>query len=339
IARGKYLATLGDCAACHTADGGQPLAGGRPLETPFGPLYSTNITPDPQTGIGKYSFAQFDRALRYGMAADGHNLYPAMPYPSFARIAPEDMRDLYAYMMKGVQPVAQTNKPSGMYWPFSMRFTLTGWRKFFGNLQPFTSDPAHDAAWNRGAYIVQGLGHCGACHTPRGLAFQEKSMGAGGNYLAGAVVENWQAPDLRHIWAAGGIATALKTGRNPYATLTGNMVDEVEHSSQYWTNDDLAAVGHYFEGLSGGTNTGFVAVKIPDNLYTSRGGLGYVQFCSSCHRKDGAGISGIFPPLAQNPAVTSAGAATLIHIVLTGAHSAKTADAPHVFTMPALSQL
>jgi len=188
IARGEYIARLGDCVACHTAPGGQPMAGGLELKTPFGALYSTNITPDARTGIGNYSFEQFDRAVRRGVAADGHNLYSAMPYPSYARIAEEDMHALYAYLTKGLAPVEKENRPSAMKWPFSMRWGLSLWNWAFFDGKPFQPDPARDAAWNRGAYLVQGLGHCGACHTPRGFAFQEQSIshegGNGRSYLA-----------------------------------------------------------------------------------------------------------------------------------------------------------
>ena len=151
VERGRYLARAGDCVACHTADKGVEMAGGRSLETPFGKLYSTNITPDRETGIGKYSFEQFDRAMRKGVAADGHNLYPAMPYPSYARLTAEDMRALYAYLMQGLAPVKQANKPSDMRWPFNMRWGLSLWNWAFLDATPFTPDAKKDAVWNRGA--------------------------------------------------------------------------------------------------------------------------------------------------------------------------------------------
>lgn len=218
IQRGEYLARLGDCVACHTAERGQPMAGGRALQTPFGTLYSTNITPDRTTGIGQYSFAQFDRAMRQGVAADGHNLYPAMPYPSYAKMTADDMQALYAYLMQGLKPVSQVNKPTDMRWPFSLRWGLSLWNWAFLDATPFTPDPKQDPVWNRGAYLVQGLGHCGACHTPRGIGFQEKAMtelgGKGKYFLAGETVESWRALSLRGLWTVDDTALFLKTGQN-----------------------------------------------------------------------------------------------------------------------------
>ena len=179
VRRGEYLAHLGDCIACHTAEGGKSMAGGMEFNTPFGNVHSTNITPDVNTGIGNYSFDQFDRAMRKGVAEDGHNLYPAMPYPSFVKISADDMKALYAYVMHGVEPVSQANKENSMQWPFSMRFGLKFWNMAFLDETPFKPDTAKSSQWNRGAYLVQGLGHCGSCHTPRGLAMQEKTMSPG----------------------------------------------------------------------------------------------------------------------------------------------------------------
>ncbi|VFT32057.1 putative cytochrome c [Pseudomonas aeruginosa] len=175
IEKGRYVAQLGDCIACHTGPQGAPMAGGLELKTPMGTIYSTNITPDRETGIGRYSFEEFDRAMRKGVTAEGVNLYPAMPYPSYAKISEEDMRALYAYLMHGVQPVTQANTPSAMSWPFNQRWGLSLWNWAFLDDAPFTPSSDADPVINRGAYLVQGLGHCGACHTPRGIAFQEKS--------------------------------------------------------------------------------------------------------------------------------------------------------------------
>ena len=174
IKRGEYIAQLGDCVACHTATGGAIMAGGREVATPMGTIYSTNITPDVETGIGKYTFAQFDRVMRSGVAADGHNLYPAMPYPSYAKTSEDDMRALYAYLLQGLPAVKSPNKPADMSFPFNLRFGLKLWNMMFLGSTPFTPNASKDAVWNRGAYLVESLGHCGACHTPRGIAFQER---------------------------------------------------------------------------------------------------------------------------------------------------------------------
>jgi len=375
VERGRYVARLGDCVACHTGnDKSKPLAGGLPLETPFGTLHSTNITPDPKTGIGRYSFDQFDRAMRKGVAADGHNLYPAMPYPSYARIAPDDMRALFAYLMHGVKPVEQANRPLRMSFPFNQRWGLSVWNWMFLDNKPFQTNATQSAQWNRGAYIVQGLGHCGACHTPRGVGFQEKAMSDAGNtgkhFLAGETVEGWRALSLRNLWTPDDTAQMLKTGRNNHGTVSGNMVDVVQHSTQYMADDDLQAIGVYLKSLpatkydkpmqvakgpasvvapavaptSAHAGAGFASAAaaestVPADIYTSRGGLGYLQFCTDCHRSDGAGVTNVFPPLAGNPVLRSEDPSTLLHITLTGWRSAQTVSNARVLTMPAFARL
>lgn len=290
IERGKYAAQLGDCVACHTASKGSAMAGGRELKTPLGTVYSTNITPDAQTGIGNYSFAQFERAMRKGVAADGHHLYPAMPYPSYARISGDDMHALYAFLMNGVAPVSQPNKPAEMRWPFSMRWGLSFWNWAFLNDAAFKPEAGRDAVWNRGAYLVQGLGHCGSCHTPRGIAFQEKAMSdAGSNgkyYLAGETVEAWRALSLRNLWTVEDTALLLKTGQNRFATVSGNMVEVIHLSTQYFTDADLTAIATYLKSLPPNKSdlpmpavpVRAAAPTVPADLFTTRGGLGYVQF-------------------------------------------------------------
>ena len=349
IKRGEYVARLGDCIACHTVPNGKLMAGGLELKTPFGSLYSTNITPDPQRGIGKYSFAQFDRAMRKGVAADGHNLYSAMPYPSYAKMTGDDMRALYAYLTQGLAPVDQPNKPAQMSWPFSMRWGLSLWNWTFLDDTPFKPDSARDAVWNRGAYLVQGLGHCGACHTPRGIAFQEKAMTGEGSkgkrYLAGETVESWRALSLRNLWTVEDTVALLKTGQNRYASVSGNMVEVIHNSTQHFSDGDLTAIATYLKSLPPGEHElPMPAVPVhvaaaPSKLFSTRGGLGYAQFCVDCHRQDGAGVKGVFPSLAQNPSVASADPSTLLHITLTGWKTAQTAAYPRVYTMPAFSRL
>ena len=353
IKRGEYVARLGDCIACHTQAGGKPMAGGLELKTPFGALYSTNITPDARTGIGGYSFEQFDRAVRRGVAADGHNLYSAMPYPSYAKVGEDDMRALYAYLMHGLAPVAHPNKPSAMKWPFSMRWGLSLWNMVFFDDTPFQPDRTKDAVWNRGASLVQGLGHCGACHTPRGLAFQEKAMSQDGRngklYLAGETVESWRAASLRNLWTVPDTVQMLRTGQNRFGSVAGNMVEVIHNSTQHFIDADLVAIATYLKSLPPGENEvpmpsapaagpGMVAA-IPEQLFTTAGGLGYVQFCSDCHRAGGTGVKDVFPPLAGNASVASADPASLLHIMLTGWKTAQTAAYPRVYTMPAFSRL
>lgn len=352
VERGRYLAQLGDCVACHTSGNEAPMAGGRALETPFGKLYSTNITPDKETGIGNYSFAQFDRAMRQGVAADGHNLYPAMPYPSYAKMTREDMQALYAYLMEGLAPVRMQNKPDEMSWPFSMRWGLAIWNWLFLDDTPFQPDGSKDETWNRGAYLVQGLGHCGACHTPRGIAFQEKAMseagGSGDYFLAGETVEHWRALSLRNLWTVEDTALFLKTGQNRFAAASGNMTEVIMHSTQHFKDADLLAVATYLKSLPPGPHDKPMPAgvpqpvqqaRVPDNLFNSRGGLGYIQFCGDCHRADGGGVDKVFPTLAGNPTVRSQDPATLVHILLTGGETAATAAHPRVFVMPAFARL
>ncbi|MDI9856625.1 c-type cytochrome [Comamonas sp. 17RB] len=372
VERGRYVARLGDCVACHTGSKTAPMAGGLALETPFGKLYSTNITPDKATGMGGYSFAQFDRAMRKGVAADGRNLYPAMPYPSYAKMTEDDMQALYAYLMQGVTPVQAANQPSEMGLPFNQRWGLSLWNWLFLDDTPFQPQAGQSAEWNRGAYLVQGLGHCGACHTPRGIAFQEKTMsGEGPNgplFLAGETVEGWRALSLRDLWTPQETAELLKTGRNRHGSVSGNMVDVVQHSTQYMSDGDLLAIGTYLKALPAGKNdlpmqvaqgpapviaiparsvgstealatTAAAHYNVPADLYRTRGGLGYLQFCADCHRSDGAGVDGIFPPLAGNRSLQSDNASTLIHIMLTGWTTPVTQAHSRPLTMPAFAQL
>ena len=349
IEQGKYIARLGDCIACHTTKDGALMAGGLELKTPMGTIYSSNITPDPETGIGQYSFEQFDKAMREGVTPAGQNLYPAMPYPSYAKMSEEDMRALYAYLMQDVTPVKQANLEADMGFPFNQRWGLALWNWAFVDKQPFVADPDKSVELNRGAYLVQGLGHCGSCHTPRGIAFQEKAMSdagsSGKHYLAGETVEEWRALSLRNLWTVEDTVQLLKTGQNRFATVSGNMADVIHHSTQHFTDADLTAIASYLKSLPAGKDdlpmpaVATEPVKAPDTLYSSRGGLGYTQFCADCHRPDGGGVKGIFPPLNGNPGIVAANPTTLLHITLTGWKTPQTAAHPRVYTMPGFARL
>ena len=342
VERGAYLARLGDCAACHTAEGGEPMAGGLAFATPMGVVYSTNITPDPNTGIGRYSLAEFEGALRRGVAADGHYLYPAMPYTAFAKISDDDVKALYAYIMKGVTPVERAAAPNAMRFPFNIRIGLAVWDKLFLDRNRFAADPSKDAQWNRGGYIAEGLGHCGSCHTPRGFAMQEKATREdGATYLSGGEVDDWRALSLRRPLSEADVEQMLKAGVDAHGAAFGPMVAVVQQSTQFFSDQDRSALAHFLASLSGTKpSVSEVAAGAPDTLYTTRGGLGYYQFCSACHGRDGEGVPGVFPALANNDAVAGEDDATsLIHVVLTGSSSAKTAASPHGFTMPEFSAL
>lgn len=349
VQRGAYLARVGDCVACHTAPGGAPMAGGLAMHTPFGVLYSTNITPDKETGIGSYTFAQFDRAVREGVGGgdnDNDNLYPAMPYPSFAKTTPADMRALYAYFLRGVKPVHRANETNHLAWPFNLRIGIKLWNLAYLDTNPFQPDPGRSAQWNRGAYLVQGLGHCGTCHTPRGTGFQEKAMSQSGadgsDYLGGAIIDHWYAPSLRGLGSPREIARFLRTGRNRHTAAYGPMTEVVHHSSQHFTDADLADVAGYLASLPSAPGAAAAmpsAAEMEQRLYGTAGGLGYVQFCSVCHQLDGGGAGNVFPPLAGNSSVSSPDPASVIHVMLRGGKSAQTQRFPRQFAMPSFAEL
>ena len=349
IERGLYVARLGDCIACHTAKGGAVMAGGLELKTPMGTIYSSNITPERDTGIGQYSLDEFDLVMRKGITRTGQNLYPAMPYPSYAKMSEEDMRALYVYLMQGVTPVRQANLEADMGFPFNQRWGLALWNLLFVDDQRFVPEPGRSEQLNRGAYLVQGLGHCGSCHTPRGIAFQEKAMSDAGSsgkyYLAGETVEDWRAIGLRNLWTVEDTVQLLKTGQNRFATVSGNMADVIHHSTQHFTDGDLTAIASYLKSLPAGKDDlpmPMVASEpaiAPDSLFSSRGGLGYTQFCADCHRPDGGGVKGMFPPLNGNPGIIAANPASLLHITLTGWATPQTEAHPRVYRMPGFARL
>lgn len=354
IKQGEYLARAGDCVACHTAKDGKPFAGGLPMETPIGTIYSTNITPD-KTGLGDYSFEDFDKAVRHGVAKNGSTLYPAMPYPSYASVTEPDMQALYAYFMHGVAPVAQQNKASDIPWPLSMRWPLMGWRWMFAPaVADYQAPPGADAVISRGAYLVEGLGHCGACHTPRALTMQEKSLNAGeGNtFLSGsAPLEGWIAKSLRGdhkdglgSWSEAHLVQFLKTGRSDRSAVFGGMSDVVTHSMQYMTDADLTAIARYLKSLPANDPNDQphqydkqVAQALWKGDDSKPGASVYIDNCAACHRTDGHGYTRVFPALAGNPVLQSDDPTSLIHIVLKGGTLPATHTAPSTFTMPAFA--
>ncbi|MBC3963154.1 cytochrome c [Pseudomonas simiae] len=354
IKQGEYLARAGDCVACHTAKGGKPFAGGLPMETPIGVIYSTNITPD-KSGLGDYSFEDFDKAVRHGVAKSGSTLYPAMPYPSYARVSDSDMQALYAYFMKGVEPVAQENKDSDIPWPLSMRWPLAAWRWMFAPaVEEHQAQAVVDPVISRGAYLVEGLGHCGACHTPRALTMQEKALSAtdGNAFLAGsAPLEGWIAKSLRGdhkdglgSWSEEQLVQFLKTGRSDRSAVFGGMSDVVVHSMQYMSENDLTAIARYLKSLpavdpkdSPHTYDKQVAEALWKGDDSQRGASVYIDNCAACHRTDGHGYTRVFPALAGNPVLQTADATSLINILLSGGTLPATHTAPSTFTMPAFA--
>lgn len=344
VQRGEYLARLSDCVACHSTPDGAPFAGGLEMATPIGSIFSTNITPDAATGIGHYSLADFDRALRHGVARDGSRLYPAMPYPSYARFSNEDVQALYAYFMHGVKPVAQPNRPVAIAAPLNQRWPLALWNAVFTDYGTYQSRPIGDEVWNRGAYIVQGPGHCGSCHTPRGLAMNEKALDdTNPLYLSGALLDGWYAPSLRGDantglgrWSEREVVQFLKTGRNAHAVVFGSMTDAFNNSTQYMTDADLTAVARYLKSLPGdpardGAAWQYVPAVAP---VTHPGALTFMTRCASCHGPDGRGQSPWIPPLAGSAASMAGENASSINVTLNGSGRVVADGIPDAYRMP-----
>ena len=348
LSRGEYLARAGDCVACHSVPGGKAFAGGLKMGSPLGAIYSTNITPDQDTGIGGYNLEDFNRAVRGGIAKDGHRLYPSMPYPSYAKLTDDDVRALYDFFMKQVPPVHQANLANEIPWLLSFRWPLAVWDFVFTTSGSYVAKSGHDAVWNRGAYLVQGPGHCGACHTARGWAFQEKALDeSGGSYLAGAMLDGWSAPNLHGDlrtglgqWSQADLAEFLKTGHNRDGSAFGSMTDVVNNSTPYLSDDDLAAIATYLKSLP--ANAAQPAyVYDASTTATPHGGqaqqLGAAIFfgnCGSCHGNDGRGFSPYLPRLAGNPTVLDSDPSSLINLVLNGSTPLVVKGTPDPYRMP-----
>ncbi len=347
-AKGEYLARAGNCTACHTAPDGQRFAGGLKMATPLGVIETTNITPDPETGIGAYSLQDFDLALRQGVARDGHYLYPAMPYPSYARISDADIRSLYIYFRTAVPPVKRMNAPSSIPWPLNMRWPLALWNAVFAPSHPYRDMPAAGADWNRGAYLVEGLGHCGACHTPRGLAQEERGYTeADSRFLAGAPLDHWSSPDLGGDpnsglgkWSVEDIAHYLETGHNRFSSAFGTMTEVVNTSTQHLSSADLAAIAVYLKSLRPSGRPASIEPPTPMASTAARVDPGaepatpYGRYCGSCHGAQGEGQGEQIAPLAGNPAVLDKDPTSIINIVLNGSMPIVVDGLPDRYKMP-----
>jgi mono/diheme cytochrome c family protein len=354
ITRGEYLAKLGDCGACHSTPGKPPFSGGLKMALPIGAIYTTNITPDKTYGIGHFTLADFDRALRFGVA-NGHTLYPAMPFASYAIVTRGDVKALYAYFEFGVAPAAVPNKKSDIVFPLSMRWPLTYWRWAFApKPKPFDDKVFADATVARGAYFVEGLGHCGECHTPRGVALQVKAQNGrdGDEFLRGGPVENWYAPSLRSggpetiaAWSESQISQFLQSGANHSGIAFGSMSDVIVNSSQFLTAEDAAATAKYLKTLQDPPTDARARFAYDERTEhelasgdaTKRGALLYLDNCAACHRPDGRGYEGVFPSLAGNPVVETENPLSLIAIVLLGSQTSRTSTTPAQFAMPAFA--
>jgi mono/diheme cytochrome c family protein len=354
IERGRYLAVAADCSACHTAAAGKPFAGGVAIDSPLGAIYSTNITPDRTSGIGNLTLDEFDRAVRHGIDDEGVTLYPAMPYPSYARMSDEDVAALYEYFMHAVAPVASSAHANGIPWPLSIRWPVALWRKLFApspDALPFDASRYADPEVARGAYLVQAPGHCGACHTPRALTLQEKALDdSSAAYLAGGQkIGGWIAVNLRGNaadglgnWSKGDIVQTLRTARNSRQAVIGAPMNEViVHSTQYLDETDLRAIAAYLKTLTPapGVHAKFAAnpataAALAAGREANRGAELYVDNCAACHRTDGQGSPKALPKMAGNSSVLAEDPASLINLVLAGGSLPATRDAPSALGMP-----
>lgn len=344
VQRGLYLARAGDCVSCHTAENGKPFAGGFPVPTPFGTIYSTNITPDTDTGIGKWSDKDFYRAMHEGIRRDGKRLYPAFPYPWFTKMTKEDVIAIKRYL-DTLEPVRQEDRPNELPWPLSVRLAMRGWNQLF--FEPGEYQPRKDKSeeWNRGAYLVNGAGHCAACHTPKNVFGAVKE---GQHLLGGDAGESWFAPSLGSnqrdgigSWEVQDIVDYLKTGNNHQSSSAGSMTDVVMNSTQYMSDNDLEAIAVYLKDLPSETGKSKGArqdkgksVDVPDDGIMRRGEAIYVDNCMACHMADGAGQENTFPPLRDSSATHAEKADTLIQVTLAGQKSADPETRPTGLEMP-----
>ena len=340
IRRGEYLARIGDCAACHTERDGKPYAGGRSLATPFGDVPAPNITPDPQTGIGDWSFEDFWRALHDGKGRQGQLLYPVFSYTSFTKVTREDALAIFAYL-QSLPAVNQPDHSSGLRFPYSMRSSLLAWRALYFTPGVFEPDPARSAQWNRGAYLVQGLGHCNECHSQRdSLGGIKKDQ-----HLAGGQIPTlaWYAPDLSAKdggglagWSAQDIVDLLKTGQSSKSTALGPMADVVRLSTQFMRDSDLQAVATYLLSLPPRTPGSATAAFTRANR--DAGARLYSENCADCHGADGRGVPGIYPPLDGNITVTEPSGINASRSVLLGGFPVATPGNPMPYSMPPYAQ-
>lgn len=335
IMRGKALATAGDCVACHTAPGGKPFAGGLSLATPFGAITTPNLTPDDATGIGRWSKDDFARAMHDGLGRDGGYLYPAFPYPYYTKVTRQDVDAIYDYL-RTLTPVTNAVNRNSLPFPFNIRASMLGWNALFFKPTRFVPDPKRSEEYNRGAYLVEGLGHCGACHTPMNVFGASK----GEKFLEGNRISDWTAPDITNDpqaglgkWSVDEIVQYLRTGQARTSTASGPMREVVEDSTSKMPDADLKAIAVYLKerGAAGTPAPTPVAVSDPRMQI---GEAIYVDTCSACHTRSGDGIQHIFPKLAGSSIVKQDDPTTLVRIILTGVQGAGTDAAPTSPAMP-----
>lgn len=334
IDKGRYLATAGDCVACHSVAGGKPFAGGLAFKLPFGTIYSSNITPDRKTGIGGWSAAEFVRAMRHGIRKDGQNLYPAFPYPSYAHLSTDDLLAIRAYL-NTLAPQAVAIQPNALSFPFNQRRLMRAWNLLYLPRQPLQPDPQRSAEWNRGAYLVEGAGHCGECHTTRNLIYGYKA----GHKFAGETAQGWKAYNITSdpkagigAWSVDEIASYLSTGyAQGRGAASGNMAEAIELSLSHLTAQDVHAMAVYLKtvparGRGDGINpnpaplaasTAFAPGR--DELHTAGRRL-FEGACASCHAWNGEGLQTPYAALRATQSVNDPEATNVIQVILRGSH-------------------
>lgn len=343
IERGRYLALAGNCAACHTARGGVPYAGGLGIPTPFGTVYASNLTPARDTGIGSWNAAHFWRALHNGRSKDGRLLYPAFPYPSYTQLTRADADALFAYL-KSLPPVERPNRPHELRFPYDSQLALGAWRALYFRPGTFEPEAARGPEWNRGAYLVRGLGHCVACHAPRNWlgATSEKQELTGGLIPA----QNWYAPSLTAAheagvaaWSQDEVVALLKTGVSPRASVLGPMAEVVFASTQHLAEADVRAMAAFLQSLPQSSESPPATLPLPaTEERMARGAKLYETHCADCHGKQGEGAPGAYPRLAGNRSVLLESPANLIHIIRNGGFPPSTAGNPRPYGMPPFVQ-
>lgn len=340
VKRGEYLARAGDCVACHTAPGGKPMAGGLPMPTPVGTIVSTNITPSRTHGIGDYTLDEFAAALRAGIRRDGKRLYPAMPYTAYALVTDDDLNALYAYFMQGVAPVDASPRETKLPFPFNIRLSMAGWNLLFLDGERFRADPARSPQWNRGAYLVRGLAHCGACHTPRNALMAEKRS----HELGGGDVGSWYAPNITSDansgvggWSEQELVEYMARGHaDGKAQASGPMVEAIDNSLRFLSEGDLRAIAVYLKAVPplrdagdsrpaygwGGPADDLKTIRgaaLPSSLDQMSGPQLYDAYCASCHEAQAQGsFDGRMPSLFHNATLGRSNTSNLVMVMLAG---------------------
>ncbi len=351
VARGAYLARLGNCAGCHTARGGQAYAGGRGLATPFGTVYAGNLTPDPATGLGRWTADDFWQALHQGRSRDGRLLTPAFPFTEFSRVRREDSDALYAYL-RSLPPVVQSAPASGLRFPFNTQAAMWVWRALFfrpgGSAAEADPTPPGQPSpqWQRGAYLVRGLGHCAACHAPRNaLGATQQAERLGGGALP---MQAWFAPDLAPpadmpvAQQRQALVDLLRHGSSRYGTASGPMAEVVSNSTQHWTDADLEAAAVYLTSLpprqpAPPPSRPTASLEAALAAQAGRGRTLYAEHCARCHGAQGQGAPGIYPALAGNASVNLAQPDNVLQLLRHGGFAAPTRSQPRPFGMPPAS--